>query len=83
VLTKFLPDLKLVLRFVIVLLTAELLLKFVVLLIACAEYAWADHNGHCRTLLFALLVAGSDLLDGVLFGKPSVFDTIIEKIKGK
>ena len=76
------PALKLVLRFAVILLTAELLLKFVVLLIACTEYAWTDHNEHCRSLLSAILVCCSDLLDGVLFGKPSVFDTIIDKLKG-
>ncbi len=82
-LTNILPVIKLVFRFAVILLTAELLLKFVVLLIACAEYAWNDHNQPCRSILFALLVAGSDAIDGVLFGKPSVFDTVIAKLKGQ
>lgn len=82
-LTKLMPALKLVFRFTLILLTAELLLKFVVLLIVCAEYAWTDHNEHCRSLLFAMLVCAGDYIDGALFGKPSVFDTVLNKLKGK
>lgn len=82
-LTKFLPVLKLVLRFALILLTAEILLKLVVLLVECAEYAWTDHHQQCRNLLFAVLVGVSDFIDGGLFGKPSVFDTVVNKLKGK
>lgn len=74
---------KLVLRFAIILLTAELLQKFVVLLVYCSIYAWDEYNKSCLTLMFAVLVTVADVIDRYVFGPPSVLDILIEKLKGE
>jgi len=74
---------KLALRFSVILLTAQILRRFVVLLIECSIYAWDNYNDSCLSLIFAVLVAVADLIDGKLFGPPSVIDTVFPKLRGQ
>ena len=74
---------KLLLRFAFILVNAQLLEKFVVLAVECGIYTWDTSQNTCLTLIFAVCVACGDAFDGFLFGKPSVFDTVVEKVRVK
>ncbi len=77
---KAATGLKLIVRFGVMFAIAKILQQFLVMFVECSIHAWEVYPKECLNLVFAVGLAGADLIDGAVYGR-SVIDSIFDRLK--